>query len=97
DHRALIEFALLDPFGIGYHPGANRNALLLHNVGRPFFCADDDTICRPASFGNDPRAIGLSDAFDPTSIWPYEDFTNLERSMRFAPVDILGEHERILG
>lgn len=94
---ALIEFALLDPLRIGYHPGANRNALLLHTAGKPFFCADDDTICRPVLNSSKPLSMRLSDAADPTAIWPYESFESLERESKFTETDILGEHERVLG
>ena len=93
----LIEFALLDPLKIGYHPGANRNALLLQTAGRPFFCADDDTICRPVANSATPWSMRLGDAGDPTTIRPYESFGQLEQELKFTATDLLGEHERVLG
>lgn len=95
--RALIEFALLDPLRIGYHPGANRNALLLHTAGRPFFCADDDTICRPVSTGESGRRLRLWDGPDATTVHPYPNFESLEADLDFREIDLLGAHERVLG
>ncbi|MEN9663065.1 MAG: hypothetical protein RL324_2014 [Verrucomicrobiota bacterium] len=94
---ALIEFALLDPLKIGYHPGANRNALLLQTAGRAFFGADDDTICRPVTNPAKPWSMRLGDAGDPTTIQPYESFAQLEQELTFTATDLLGEHERVLG
>lgn len=94
---ALIEYALRDPLRIGYHPGANRNALLLQTAGRPFFGADDDTICRPAASAAKPQSMRLSDAPDPTTILPQESFAELERALKFTATDVLDEHERVLG
>jgi hypothetical protein len=93
----LVEFALRDPLGIGYHPGANRNALLLHTAGRPFFCADDDTLCRPSAPPPTPRSLRLSDSADPTRIRPFESLESLEQQLDFIPTDILGEHAQVLG
>ncbi len=68
---AVTEFALLNPFRIGYRPGANRNALLLHAAGRACFSADDDTVCRPVPGPAKPWSLRLTDVPDPTTIRPY--------------------------
>lgn len=40
---AVVRFALSDSEDVGLPYGVNRNALLLHNAGRPFVSVDDDT------------------------------------------------------
>lgn len=40
---AVVRFALSDSEDVGLPYGVNRNALLLHNAGRPFASVDDDT------------------------------------------------------
>jgi hypothetical protein len=94
---ALVEFALGNPFHIGYRPGANRNALLLHSAGRAVFNADDDTICRPAPGTAKPWSLRLTDLPDPTTVRPYESLEQLEQDVAFTPTDVLGEHARVLG
>ena len=42
---AIARFALSDPHGAGFACGANRNALLLRNAGRPYLSLDDDMAC----------------------------------------------------
>ncbi|MFO0633731.1 MAG: hypothetical protein U0168_12845 [Nannocystaceae bacterium] len=40
--RALLEFALADPWGFGLTPGANRNVVQLLTLGRRVLTVDDD-------------------------------------------------------
>jgi hypothetical protein len=46
----LVHFLLGNPLQIRRSPGANRNAHLLHCVGEPILCCDDDSVCILADF-----------------------------------------------
>ncbi len=95
---AVAEFALLDPLGIGFACGANRNALLLHEAGGLFCSTDDDAICRlaaPPVASAAPLAC-FSDT-DPLSRWLFADRESALASARWIERDYLALHETMLG
>jgi hypothetical protein len=90
----VVAFALFDPEGVGYTPGANQNAILLDTVGEAFLSADDDTFC-PLRESPDLRA-GLELGATWPDCWP----VSPERRADENPPgtgDVLGAHETLLG
>ncbi len=85
-----IEFALFDPLGIGYTPGANTNAVLLDTCGKRILHADDDTVFRFAALPEAIPGLGLSSAADPTQV-------RFESDVGPGDADILAIHESLLG
>jgi hypothetical protein len=62
----LIEFALFDPLGTGYTPGANSNAELLDTCGKLILHSDDDAVFLSALPPQPGTGLQLSSAVDPT-------------------------------
>jgi hypothetical protein len=91
-----VRAALLDPFGVGFCRGANTNALILDTVGKPFFCFDDDSFCRPARRAGTPGSV-LSSWSPITDLAVFEDEAALRREVVAEETCLLGEHERWLG
>ena len=92
----IIEFALFDPLGIGYTPGANLNAVMLDNCGKLVVHADDDTVFRFASLPEAEAGLRLSSAADPTQVRFFS--RALERkAAELRDADILFAHESLLG
>ncbi len=93
------EFALLDPLNTGFTCGANRNALLLQEAGRPLCSVDDDVVCRlalpPGRIGN-PELTCFSNR-DPYSRWQFPDRESTWRDADWTERDFLGAHEALLG
>ena len=92
-----IEFALFDPLGIGYTPGANTNAVLLDTCGQLIVHADDDTVFRFASPPNPCSELRLSSAVDPTEIRFFESGQKRDAAVELHDADILAAHETLLG
>ncbi|HKE18035.1 MAG TPA: hypothetical protein VKB80_24330 [Kofleriaceae bacterium] len=90
----VLEFALFDPEGIGYTPGANQNAILLDTVGEPFLCVDDDTFC-PLWRSPDARA-GLEIGVAWPAAWPLSPANEADDGPP-CEGDVLGKHESLLG
>ncbi len=92
-----IEFALFDPFGIGYTPGANTNALLLDTCGKLILQADDDTVFRFASPPEAEAGLRLSSAADPTEVRFFAGSREREAAVTPDDADVLAAHEALLG
>jgi len=92
-----IEFALFDPLGIGYAPGANSNAVLLDTCGKHIVHADDDTMFRFASLPATDAGLRLSSAADPTEVRFFAGAREREAAVVLRDVDILSAHEALLG
>jgi hypothetical protein len=95
--RGVIEFALLDPEGMGYTTGANRNAFLLHAAGRMALSSDDDTTVRLAACSAPLRGLRVVSTDDPSEFWFYDDVDSARAAASFVDVDPLAVHERLLG
>ncbi len=92
-----IEFALFDPLGIGYTPGANTNAVLLDTGGKRIIHTDDDSVFRFASLPEAVPGLGLSSAADPTEVRFFSGAREREAAVELREADILTAHESLLG
>jgi hypothetical protein len=93
----LLEFALFDPFGMGYLFGANNNALLLGSVGELTVLLNDDTVCSFAGAPEPAKSFALSASADPTQIRFFPDRSALTEAVPFRLEDFLAIHESLLG
>jgi len=93
----VVNFALFDIESIGFSNGANRNALLLHTVGDPFFCCDDDTVCQVATSPSSKEGLLFTCDCDPAQYWFFRDRQNTLQSVIFEEENFLAFHERFLG
>ena len=89
--------ALVDVEQVGFARGANTNAFLLETAGRPCFCFDDDSLCRPARPVRDDQ-VSLSGAAFPVRLRAFSDRAQLDSMVQVADdVCLLAQHERWLG
>jgi hypothetical protein len=92
-----VEFALFDPLAIGFACGANRNALLLDQVGKAFFSIDDDVICElTAALPNQSRLRVFSQC-DPYARWLFADRESALTHRPQVDADFVAAHEALLG
>lgn len=94
--RLVVAFGLFGHREGPYNAANNANANLLHTVGIPIFCADDDTICEPVL----PPAREAGTAMvmgNPEEDWAFADRAAMEDAVTAVDVDFLGEQERYLG
>jgi hypothetical protein len=92
-----IEFALFDPLGLGFACGANRNALLLHQVGQMFCSIDDDVICQLAAAPPCTAKLRVFSSCDPFSRWLFADREAALAHATWVERDFLATHEALLG
>ncbi len=92
-----IEFALFDPLGIGFSCGANRNALLLHGVGRALCSIDDDVICELAAPPPTDVRLKFFSTGDPFTRWLFGDRKSALAHAGSTEADFLAAHEALLG
>jgi hypothetical protein len=93
----LLNFALFGPGRGAPTYGGNRNALLLETRGECFLSLDDDIEWRIAAPPEPREAIRYSSLPDPLECWWYPDLEAATRAATFRPVDLLAEHEKLLG
>jgi len=93
----VVEFALFDPFGIGYTTGANGNAFLLGTAGELCLMIDDDTVSRFCEPPEPAEGLTLHSSPDPTQFRFFPDRTTLLESVELQDLCILEWHERLLG
>jgi len=94
---SLLEHALLDPHHCRRTLGANRNAMLLAQVGEVLLCADDDTTSRLAPTPGSSGGLALSSDLDVTQLWFHAD---ADRALAMAPLEaanLFSQHGRLLG
>jgi FkbH-like protein len=95
---ALVDFALFDPEEAGHPTGANLNALLLDGAGSLVFRADDDTLGGASELPSRRSGLAIVAGDDPAELWSFDDRASCFAALRFEDeLDVLGEHERILG
>lgn len=95
--RAIIDFALFGVPESDWHPGANRNAALLHGAGSMLVWADDDTRCPLARRPERRPGLRLSARRDPTDLWLHEDAARVHEAVEHEEHDVLAAHEALLG
>jgi hypothetical protein len=97
--RGIAEFAICPADDMAPTMGANRNAIQLCCAGDMLLTADDDTVCRPcfAPGDADLSRVRLGSESDPTEFWFFPSVDEALATARFADVDIVSGHQRILG
>jgi hypothetical protein len=91
----LARFALFGRPGCGTTAGANRNALLFHDVDAPILMADDDIGCRHVP--HPQRGVGLRVANGVArETWFYPNRSELHRAHPFEAVDSFALHQALL-
>ena len=97
--QQVISYALFGTPIDGTQVGSNQNALLLDTLGRLILSVDDDTLCipymPPDSF--DLQSLALWGEEDPQEAWFYEANHKLPSNWSAGLLDVLGQHERLLG
>jgi hypothetical protein len=98
-----VHFAL---FGAGAKAGrcatmgANRNSTLLQTQGDLCLSVDDDTICRMGrvpEHGDEIDRLRIGPDGDPTNFWFFDSHEAAINFARWENLDLLSEHERLLG
>jgi hypothetical protein len=92
-----IEFALFDPFQVGYTYGANTNAVLLDSCGKLVVHADDDSVFLSAAPPLALPGLRLTSAVDPTEWRFFADSRERERQAVPRDSDLLAAHQELLG
>jgi hypothetical protein len=88
----VVRFAMLGDRRLGCTVGANRNSVLLDNVGRQFLSVDDDVLAARAQ-----RVSGHDEVVTTSLAMPEFWFDAPVRLGENGVVDVVGEHERVLG
>jgi len=96
---AIAEFAMLDPLGAGFACGANRNALMLLQNGRPYLSLDDDMVCElgAAPEGADGDGLVVFSSRDGFERWFYPEYGKAFEGRRAVECDYVALHEQMLG
>ncbi len=96
---AIARFALADPHGAGFACGANRNALLLRNAGRPYLSLDDDMVCEMAIPAGMEKGEGMLvfSSRDGFERWFYPEYAQAFEGHTRVDCDYLALHEQMLG
>ena len=92
-----LEFALFDPFELGYLNGANLNASLLDTCGKLLVHADDDSLFLSADPPESGPGLRLSSAMDPTERRCFADRRQREREVPLRELDLIAAHQALLG
>jgi hypothetical protein len=99
----VAKFALFDVHRHGASTlGANRNAVMLDNVGRGLVTVDDDTFCKISRVPGANEEIefvpgDLYSVSDPCEFESYRDRDELLANLRYSDTAFLEIHERVLG
>lgn len=97
--RDVASFAM---FGSAFHGptiGANRNAVLLHTVDHLVLSVDDDTVCQMGRMplSGNPKRLSFRNDSVVTETWPFETEESALEAAALSDVDLLHEHECLLG
>jgi hypothetical protein len=95
--KEVLDFALFDPFEIGYTVGANSNAFLLATAGELSLLVDDDVVSEYHGSPEAMEGLALSSSTDPTCFRFFTDRTELLEKVEILDLCILEQHERLLG
>ena len=95
----VTRFALLGQHGVIPAMGANRNATLLQTVGNTALSADDDTewITGRAKGSKTGRGAIFSRSSNVAEITAFEDRAAAVEEVSFSDIDVITEHESMLG
>jgi hypothetical protein len=92
-----MQFAFSNPLNIPFSPGANRNALLLHCVGKAFISCDDDSVCLVSDFRSGEQSVEFSRSDWQIDTHFYSSRRDAIHSVPLANCDFLAAHEALLG
>jgi hypothetical protein len=93
----IVSTALTEFDGLGFHAGANRNAVLLDAAGGAVLMVDDDTTARVASPIDAGDGFRLSSRYDPLSLHFFSDVGDALGAADWQDVDLLAWHRHFLG
>jgi len=94
--KTVCEFALL-PSPISFSTGANRNVALLDNLDRLSLFVDDDTTASCAVHPRHHQGLGIGGVKDPRDFEFFSSRLDAARCQLSKNIDIIGNHERLLG
>lgn len=91
-------FALLGEDNDGFGTfGANRNCVLLDTVGECILNIDDDVVCRSTLHPHDSSQLRICGHLFPRDVWFFRERQEVLDQLPWSSVDILREHEQLLG
>jgi hypothetical protein len=93
----VARFALFGDRRCARSTGANRNGLLLDTIDSLVLNVDDDTRGEVAMAPGAEDELSCFTGYDPTEFWFFPDRTAAVASVSFAEIDILRQHEALLG
>lgn len=94
---ALAQFSVLGDTSFPLTTGSVRNCVLLDCANEPVLMGDDDAICRIAPWATPKPGVAFSSAGDPTEFLFYENREDTLAATQFQDIDLLAQHERLLG
>jgi hypothetical protein len=77
--------------------GANRNCALLDTLGECILSVDDDVVCRSTPHPQLSRQLRIASHIYPRDLWFFSDRKEVLSAMQWQAVDVLREHEGMLG
>lgn len=77
--------------------GANRNCVLLDTVGECVLNIDDDVVCQTTLHPHDSSQLRISGHLFPRDVWFFRERQEVLDQLPWSSVDILREHEHLLG
>jgi hypothetical protein len=92
----ILRFGLLGDVMCRYTVGANRNLLLLHNIGNLHLQVDDDTVCKIVSTVESTSKFTFTSK-DANEYRFYLDENSINDELNYCQSDILSIHESLLG
>jgi hypothetical protein len=95
--RWLMQFALIGDSDNSMRYGVARNTTLLATSGEMILTTDDDTHCSFAEALAHKPGLALSSEFDPNDVRFFANRETLLESISIKELDILAEHESLLG
>lgn len=93
----LTQFVVLGDTSFPLTTGSVRNCVLLDCVNEPVLMGDDDGVCRVAPWANPKPGMAFSSTGDPTELLFYENREETLAATEFADIDLLAQHETLLG
>jgi hypothetical protein len=77
--------------------GANRNCILFDTIGENVLSVDDDIVCRTAPHPSPSGQIRICSHEYPRDIWFFNDRQEVLDKVQWQSIDLLQQHERLLG
>lgn len=97
DEKEAAEFLLFGKGPWSIPSGANFNWALLAHAGEQLLLSDDDLVCEASWSPYRSGGLRFSGEYDPTEFMFFRDRSETLRSEASPEIDILAEHEALLG